>query len=301
MNFSYDLIETQIVEALPELRPAAEVYAKKEGKPGEDSRAYIFFESMFATYVEVLLAMPNSPARDRLLSRAFNLVEDMIKSPDLLVSDLAYIGVFESKAPWFYSCAVQFVGPVSRRELEQHEPAWPQAIEKKLKPEVGGIEEIIDLFCVREVILSELQCEGIRRERIPGITYPQQLKDFPSLTAARTSNEAVVFLSYLGTTFPCVVCPPTQVACTETALWELTQDLADIDNQEPNQGSKAQVMFLRIPRGERVWNMNHNDKKHLRYHGEFWIADKFSRLDLSKPIREILSGKWPTLRNKPDK
>ncbi|MGH7135832.1 MAG: hypothetical protein ACREHD_08840, partial [Pirellulales bacterium] len=44
--------------------------------------AYIFFESMFATYVEVLLAMRESVGRDRLLARAFCFVDEMLTSDD---------------------------------------------------------------------------------------------------------------------------------------------------------------------------------------------------------------------------
>jgi hypothetical protein len=72
-DFKYSDIERQIAEALPELRSAAEFYWKREGLPGLDCGPYIFFESMFACYVCILLAMPASSKRDRLLSRAFDL------------------------------------------------------------------------------------------------------------------------------------------------------------------------------------------------------------------------------------
>jgi hypothetical protein len=41
LNFSYELIEYQIVEALPEIKSTSDAYAELEGKPGEDSEAYI--------------------------------------------------------------------------------------------------------------------------------------------------------------------------------------------------------------------------------------------------------------------
>jgi hypothetical protein len=80
------------------------------------------------------------------------------------------------------------------------------------------------------------------------------------------------------------------VKCAEASLGTLAQDLADIDNQEPNQRSKAEVMFLRIPLGERVGNMNDGDRKHIRYEGTVWIADKFERKGLADSIKDVLQG-----------
>jgi hypothetical protein len=73
VNLNYNQIEQQLIEELPELRPVAEYYWSKEGAPGEDCGPYIFFENLFACYVEVLLPMPSSPRRNDLLSRAIAL------------------------------------------------------------------------------------------------------------------------------------------------------------------------------------------------------------------------------------
>jgi hypothetical protein len=70
-EFRYSEIERQIVEALPEIRPAAEFYWKTEGEPGQGCGPYIFFEGLFACYVEVLLWLPSGLRRDELLQRAF--------------------------------------------------------------------------------------------------------------------------------------------------------------------------------------------------------------------------------------
>jgi hypothetical protein len=52
-HFQYSQIEQQLVDALPEIRPAADFYWQTEGAPGQDSGPYIFFEQLFASYVEV--------------------------------------------------------------------------------------------------------------------------------------------------------------------------------------------------------------------------------------------------------
>jgi hypothetical protein len=286
LKFSYDSIETQIIEILPELEPAAEVYAELEGRPGEDSGAYVFFESMFGAYVEILLDMPSSIGRDRLLNRAFRLVDEMLRSSDNDVSDLAYIGQLESKSLWFYSRALPFLRPLARRVLDKWEPRWQEAF--NLNAEVEPDREVIDLYCAREVILRELKSEGMDRYHIPGNTYPNRSQGFTSLEIAKHNEEAVVFLACFSS--PYVVCPPKLVNCTEAVLLKLSQNLAEIDNQEPNQKSKAYVVFPRIPLGERVWNMDHGDIKHLRYEGKLWIADKFTQEGLSKSIIEVLNG-----------
>jgi hypothetical protein len=49
--------------------------------------------------------------------------------------------------------------------------------------------------------------------------------------------------------------------------------------------------FLKIPVGERVWQMNHGDKKHIHYTGRLWIADIFIQMDLFDTIKDVLDGK----------
>ena len=82
MRLAYVQIEEQLAEALPEIQPAAERYWRAEGQPGADSGPYIFIESMFATYLTVLLALDASPTRDNLLRRAFSFVDEMLQSED---------------------------------------------------------------------------------------------------------------------------------------------------------------------------------------------------------------------------
>ena len=98
-EFRYSNVEQQHVEALPEIRPAADFYWQTEGAPGEDCGRYIFFEQLFACYVEVLLWLPPTPRRDEWLRRAFTISEQMFGSTDRDVQDLAAIGLFEGRDP----------------------------------------------------------------------------------------------------------------------------------------------------------------------------------------------------------
>ena len=103
MPLAYVQIEEQLAEALPEIQPAAERYWRAEGPPGTDSGPYIFIESMFVTYLTVLLVLDASPTRDNLLRRAFSFVDEMLQSEDREVANLAVVGIFEGRVPWWWT------------------------------------------------------------------------------------------------------------------------------------------------------------------------------------------------------
>jgi hypothetical protein len=170
MSLSYRDIERQIVEMLPELRPAAEHYWRVEGEPDDDPGPYILFESMFGRYVTILLAMPSSPNRDELLRRAFALTETMLLESEERIRDLAFIGLLESRGAWWWRAAEPFMGPASRRELDQREPWW--------RTETAGSTpddaEFIDLYGVRSIIACDLATEGISLEDVPGTTHKER-------------------------------------------------------------------------------------------------------------------------------
>jgi hypothetical protein len=166
-KFTYQDIERQVVETLPELRAAAEYYWQVEGAPGSDTGPYIYFESMFGSYVTILLAMPKSPGRDRLLQRAFDFVDAMLLKGDDQVRNLAFIGLLESRGAWWWPRAEPFMGPAAKRELDTYEPSWRSA--------AAGVEAdeamFIDLYGVRSVIARELAEEGISLDGVPGATH----------------------------------------------------------------------------------------------------------------------------------
>jgi hypothetical protein len=166
MQLKYSAIEEQLTEALPEIRPAAEYYWSTQGKPGKDCGPYIFFEDVFGSYVEVLLAIPRSIRRDELLKRAFTFVEEMLASSGE-VANLAFIGLFEGRPAWWFRQATEFIGPRAVQELNRFAPYWRNTREGQ----GPASQEIIDLYGVRRVIASELSAEGITVDDLPGNTY----------------------------------------------------------------------------------------------------------------------------------
>jgi hypothetical protein len=152
-EFRYSDIERQLVEALPELRPAAAFYWATEGEPGDDAGPYVFFEMLFACYVEVLLALPSSQRRDELLRRAFGFVEDMLGSADAKVRELASIGLYEGRDAWWFSQASAFVGPRATAWLDTHESGW----RARGSADASSAPEIFDGYRVRAVIEDELR------------------------------------------------------------------------------------------------------------------------------------------------
>ena len=296
MPFQSSTIEMQVIEALPELRPAAERYWADEGPPGEDSGNYIFFWFVVTRYVEVLLAMPEGRGRDRLLARAYGLIDGMLdQHSERDVRDLAYIEFLESMSPWWHSRSLPFLGPNAISELDRCEPAW--RMRSPVHAEADLEREISDLYGVRDIVLAELADEGVQIAQVPGISAPRTWQPVPGIELARAMPDAVAFVSCFGTSEPYVLCPIAEVACDDASLERLAMDLADIENMEPNQRSKARTGFYRIAEGERVSGMTGPDgDKHPRWKGSLWIADQFAAKGLEESIRDVLAGRRAGLR-----
>ena len=143
----YSRIEHQLVEALPELRPAAEAYWRDEGAPGEDSGPYILYEDVFRPYITSLLAAAPSPARDRLLRRAFGFTDAMLATGGN-IRDLAGIAVFEGQPSRWYDLAGPFLGPRARAEIDQS--GWSQELE-------GALDIGVDLYAVATLVAALLE------------------------------------------------------------------------------------------------------------------------------------------------
>lgn len=285
----YESIEAQIVEWLPELRPAAERYWEQEGQPGQDSGPYIFVSQVFSTYVEVLLAMDESRTRDHLLGRAFVFLDDMLASNDKNVRDLAFIEFLENAEPWWLGRAKPFLGSKGQAELRTYNSNWPRAIDVGAASDLE--RDIIDLSGVRDVVMTEIGADVIGNRGVPGISALREWHALPSLEAAREVEEAVVFISCYGTSHPYVVAPAREVYCDEGALRRLAVDLATRDGEEPDQQSKAGVYFFPIRTGERVWQMNDPSAgPHARWEGVLWIAQRVRELGLEPSARDVLAG-----------
>ena len=169
-TLTYRGIERQIVETLPELRSAAELYLRVEGVPGSDSGPYVFFEDMFGAYVTILLAMPKSPRREEMLRRAFSLIETMLVRGDDAVRNLAFIGLLESRGAWWWQGAQPFMGPAALSELDAREPWW----RGETAGSTANDAEFIDLYGVRAIIARELAAEGISLDQVPGATHARE-------------------------------------------------------------------------------------------------------------------------------
>lgn len=172
-QFHYSEIEQQLVEALPEIRPAAEFYWQTEGTPGQDDGPYIFFEQLFAAYVEVLLWLPPTPRRDELLRRAFTVAEQMFESADRDVRDLVAIGLFEGRDPAWLKRAKPFVGRGAAAWLSAYHDCWRDC--SAANDEI--VPKILDGYHVRTVIARELE---LPEAQVPGETYANgPLSDAP--------------------------------------------------------------------------------------------------------------------------
>jgi hypothetical protein len=172
-QFQYSQIEQQLVDALPEVRPAADFYWQTEGAPGANSLPYVFLQELFACYVEVLLWLPPTPRRDELLRRAFTVSEQMFESADRDVRDLVAIGLFEGRDPAWLKRAKPFVGRRAAAWLRAYHDCW--RICSAANDEI--VPRIIDGYHVRTIIARELQLpEG----QVPGETYATgRLPDTP--------------------------------------------------------------------------------------------------------------------------
>ena len=163
-QFQYSQIEQQLVEALPEIRPAAEFYWQTEGAPGEDSLPYVFLQELFATYIEVLLWVHPTPRRDELLRRAFAVSDQMFDSADQKVRELVAIGLFEGRDPAWLKRAKPFVGRRAAAWLRTYHECW--RICSGANDEI--VPKILDGYHVRTVIARELE---LPEAQVPGETY----------------------------------------------------------------------------------------------------------------------------------
>ena len=172
-DFRFSKIEQQLTEALPEIRPTANFYWQTEGSPGEDSGPYIFFEGLFAAYVEVLLWLPSIPRRDELLQRAFSIAEEMFASADRDVQDLVAIGLLEGRDPAWLKRAKPFLGRRAAAWLAAYHENWGNCsvANDKILP------KILDGYHVRTVVARELH---LHEAEVPGETYATgRLPDAP--------------------------------------------------------------------------------------------------------------------------
>jgi hypothetical protein len=127
-----------------------------EGAPGQDSGPYIFFEQLFASYVEVLLWLPPTPRRDELLRRAFTVSEQMFDSADQNVQGLVAIGLFEGRDPAWLKRALPYVGTRAAAWLTEYHDNWRDS--SGANDQI--VPEILDGYHVRTVICTRAAAIG---------------------------------------------------------------------------------------------------------------------------------------------
>lgn len=288
----YKSIEQELVLTLPELKSAYDEYIRQEGPPGEHAGAYPLFWGVPKPYAAILLTMPKSPGRNRLLKRLFHFVDQMLCAKDRDVRDLAFLEMYDIGSFWWYPRAAPFLGPVAIAELDLYRPEWRTYIAPQTIPD----EDLNDIYGVRYSIANELAHEGITMSDIPGITSVESLENFRSLQTAKQNPDGVVFLSGYGTTYPYVISPAADVFCNEAILTRLVRDLATITHpKNPYEPEHTSVLFVRLPLGEKVWNLTTQGEKHARYPGKICIAEQLVALDLEQKIKTILNGKLNSL------
>jgi hypothetical protein len=127
---AYDSVHTRMLDAFPELRPAHDRFLA-DWVLNEPPGQYLHLD-LLDTLIELLLLRQPSPQRDAVLARAFEFVEQLVTSPDSDIRDLAYVGVLEWRADWWYFRAREFLGNSSRAQLDQYDPRWRAAAEASL-------------------------------------------------------------------------------------------------------------------------------------------------------------------------
>jgi len=281
----YHEADELLLRALPELRPSYRRHLAEwaPDRPGH----YLVYAFNMGCFLEILLAMPSSPARDRLVQRTFDFVERLLLSGEHDVRDLGFITVYEGMDTWWIARAAPFIGPAGCAELDDWLPDWRRSIVDSVPAD--PVRAIFDSYGVRKDIFRAMRSEGVALGAVPGVSSLESRTRLDSLDRARRAKGAVV-LSCYGTTRPYVVGPATTVACDEAALIQLARDLAEIVNEEPRQYEKARSVCYLIPMGERVPNMRSEEEPDGRYRGKLWIASHFVARDLTAPILQVLAG-----------
>lgn len=269
----YRTVHEQLIEALPELlRPYQRLFDDWDDFGGEPPGQYHVFADLLGTMLEVLLSLPGGTSgRDELLGRALRFAEQMLGSESGEVHGLAMDAVAETlnNHPAGLETAERLGGPQLKR--------WFGAAGRRVPG--APDDEIIDLWGVRAEV--EPLLPTIELPQVPGISHPAKYLALPTLAEAQGVEDAAVLLSAYGTTRPYVIARANAVHVSEERLREVAEAIA-VRFVGDDQRGRPDVHLRRIPRDERVWNMNTGNDHHTRLGDEPWIADGLS------PIRPVL-------------
>jgi hypothetical protein len=261
----YRTVHEDLLAAFPELRePYRRLFDDWDNFGGEPPGQYIVFSDTFGTMLEVALASPERTAgREEVLRRACDFGEEMLRASDAAVHDLGIDALAErlDNRRGGPAVAEQVGGPSLRAWFSAYSSSdWDRPAD----------DEIIDLWAVREAV-SHL-FPDTPTHQLPGISYPSASLDLGSLDAARAYEDGAVLLSAYGTTHLCAVIRAMEVGAAPRTLDELALQLAALVGGDLPKGSPS-AKYRRIPRGERVWNMDWDAERHCRFWDEAWVAD----------------------------
>jgi hypothetical protein len=153
---------------------------------------------------------------------------------------------------------------------------------------------IIDLWGVRECLAPLLP--EMRLPELPGVSNPRIGRELPSLAEARAAGDGAVLLCDFGWTYLFVAARANVVRCSHEALEAAAVALSASFRLKPDsqpEFGRPRARYVRIPIGERVWNMNSQAGYHGRFDTDIWIAESLSGFE--NQIRSLLDGRTDVL------
>jgi hypothetical protein len=275
-----------MLDAFPELWPCcARLFDDWFHTVREPPPPYIVFGGTYETSLEVLLALPrDTTGRRELLQRHLDFGKRMLASEDPEVQFLGVgaLGTLDRHP----------VGTAIVRELGDLESWRSFAAYRRHDRVRDRSDEIIGLWGVREAPSPLLP--DVPPPEIPGISHLADYRALNSLSEAKEAIDGVVLLTSYVTTFFYVVCPASAVACDEAPLQRAAQELAQRMGDDEDPSGKPGVQYRRIPKGERVWNMDVGAHRQTRLGDDPWIADDLR--EVRTTLLELLAGgidRWP--------
>jgi hypothetical protein len=92
----------------------------------------------------------------------------MLGSADPQGRGLAFIGLYEGKAPWWFARANTNIGPLGAAALDRWRSDWRALADPSAEPRRT---ELLDGYGVRQLVANELRDDGVAIDDIPGATY----------------------------------------------------------------------------------------------------------------------------------
>jgi hypothetical protein len=264
-HLSYSTLQDDMVKAFPEFDLAHQRLVEDwDNFGGEPPGNYLVLPDIYGAALEITLSLPvDAEGRDAILRRLFDFGEQMLETTSL-VHDLGIDAYAERLYghPAGRSEAKRLGAKRTRRWMARYGS-------RSFKPDAN--DEIIDLWGVRDALATQLPSTALAE--IPGISHPQKFWAFDSLEEAQAEPAGTVLLSTFGTSRLYVVARASEVACSGDVLSQAVLDLARHFGDE-DQGGSPGVRYRNIPFGERVWNMDHDGKRHTRLTHGCWLAEE---------------------------